>query len=508
MWEVVGEPALTRLGLYEPEDRTYGRAEIPFSPMEKRLHANPDVTVWFGKAMHPNGLDWSWYQVWEDRAAIKRTGRVADMIFVHGTGVHSGTLASHSRRYLDAGFRLIVPDLVSHGYSTGLHVYQRHLSAYTEGLHAVLHDVARRDDDSENDGKPRRKAERRTTFMLGLSFGGLVAHMYALHYPHSLREEEQGDDEVPIDGIIGVGPIIEYARSNIKIPWLLQQAIWYGDTYCGLGRVEVIVPHKKCLDKDPKVYKTLVTEDKRSHQGAFRVGHLLCIHFAAEEIQKRAHEIRHPTFVQQGGQDRVACHGAAINFIRDISSTDKRMAIYPVCQHVIYRKAKTEEEDLAGRVACVEDNVEWMCERSLSLSRARQLSIQSELTLYDEGNGSSASGSPPVTPALSEASFDGASSVTSYGGPQTPVTPKFDGEIPLKVMADADGAAFVAAVEKASSVDKSKLDHPLLAKAHHSTLPLLARLCPERKPRSHWRLHEALRPYDINTSRTVESEKA
>ncbi|PWN44336.1 alpha/beta-hydrolase, partial [Ceraceosorus guamensis] len=362
LWEVVGEPALTKAGLYEPADRTYGRTDVPFSPMEKRLHDNPDVTVWFGKAMLDNGKDWSWYQVWEDKKAMRKTGRNADMIFVHGTGVHSGTLASHSRRYLDAGFRLIVPDLISHGYSTGTHVYQRHLDAYTEGLHAVLHDVAKRDDEADGVER-RRKVERRTTFMLGLSFGGLVAHMYALHYPNSLREEAKGEYEVPIDGIIGVGPIIEYSRANVRIPWFLQQMIWYGDTYLGLGRVEVIVPHKKCLDKDPKVYKTLVTEDKRSHQGAFRVGHLLCIHFAAEMIQQRAHEIRHPTLVQQGGQDRVACHEAAINFIRDVSATDKKMTIYPVCQHVIYRKAKTEEEDLAGRVACVEDNVEWMCER-------------------------------------------------------------------------------------------------------------------------------------------------
>jgi len=506
LWEVVAEPALTKAGLYEPADRTYGRSDIPWSPMEKRLHSNPDLTVWFGKAMMNNGKDWAWYQVWEDKAAQKKTGRKADMIFVHGTGVHSGTLASHSRRYLDAGFRLIVPDLISHGYSTGVHVYQRHLSAYTEGLHVVLHDVARRDDAAENDGVPRPKADRRTTFMMGLSFGGLVAHMYALHYPNSLREEPNGEFEVPVDGIIGVGPIIEYSRANVRIPWFLQQLIWYGDTYCGLGRVEVIVPHKRVLDKDPKVYKTLVTEDKRSHQGAFRVGHLLCIHFAAEEIQKRAHEIRHPTFVQQGGQDRVACHEAAINFIRDISSPDKKMTIYPVCQHVIYRKAKTEEEDLAGRVACVEDNVEWMCERSpvAGVARQRQYSVSSECTLVDEDGNLST----PVTPALSETSFDADSSYSgTFSGPQTPITPfnaAFqNGDIPVK-LALTDNGYFNPALSQ--DLRKKDVEHPLLAKAHSSTLPLLNRLCRERYFRTNWKLHEALRPYDIEVTQKAKLE--
>ena len=81
LWELWGEPILIGLRLYEPKDRTYGRSEIPFSHMEKRLHDNPDVTVNFYKAIMPNGKDWVWYQVWEDKAAQRATGRRADMVF-------------------------------------------------------------------------------------------------------------------------------------------------------------------------------------------------------------------------------------------------------------------------------------------------------------------------------------------------------------------------------------------------------------------------------------------
>lgn len=158
LWQVWIEPFLIFVHLYEPADRTYGRCDVPFSKMELRLHENPDVTVSFYKTMMPNGKDFVWYQVWEDKLAQRSTGRLADMVFCHGTGVHSGTLASHSRRYLDAGYRLIVPDLPSHGYSTGLHVYQARMRGYTDGVRQVIHDVARRDDELQGTRRPSRTA--------------------------------------------------------------------------------------------------------------------------------------------------------------------------------------------------------------------------------------------------------------------------------------------------------------------------------------------------------------
>lgn len=497
--------------------------------------------------MLPSGKDWSWYQVWEDKEAQRRTGRRADMIFVHGTGVHSGTLASHSRRYLDAGFRLIVPDLVSHGYSSGVHVYQRDMSAYTEGLHAVLHDVARRDDalwmelnDHEDDegaenrdyfgrehhnegsSTPRRpmKAERKPTFMLGLSFGGSVALMYALDYPLSLREEPRGQDEIPIDGIIAVGPILGQHRANVHIPLPLQWAIRGADLWLGAGRVEVLVPHKKILDKDPKVYKSLVTEDKRSHHGAFRVGHLLCIHEGMERLQAEAGKVRHPVYIQQGGQDRVACHEAAITWTRNISSEDKRMAVYPVCQHVIYRKAKTEEEDLAGRVACIEDNVDWICNRAPgTYGLAKTFSPQSSSASLSLAALSirKFSGSP-FDGHLGVGSFaDQSFSSSSSSGLSTPVSPTRDefsssfsssSEPDMTDIPPSPGPSFPSSPAEAKRSEKLEFStpnlaqfdhegHPLLAQAHHTTLPLLNRLCAERSYRPSWVLSQVLRPYDI-----------
>ncbi|GAC94135.1 lysophospholipase [Pseudozyma hubeiensis SY62] len=365
IWEVWGEPLAEGLGLYEPKDRSYGRCDIPFSAMEKRLYEKDDVEVTFHKVMLENGKDWVWYQVWQDPVAIRDTGRVADMIFVHGTGVHSGTLASQCRRYLDAGFRCIVPDLPSHGYSSGLHVYQSKMAGYCAGLHSVLHDVAKRDQKASlfPDTEPT-KLERRKTFMLGLSFGGLVAFSYALQYPASYRYDETDPTEIPIDGLVGVGPMVAYNPKYVVIHWLLRTLFISLLFIFRLGRLEVMVPHKKVVDKDPKVYDSLIMQDPRSHQGSFRIGHLWCIEMAMLELRSRQASIRHPIYIQMGGQDKVADNEVALNWIRSTSSNDRKYEVYPICQHVIYKKAKIQHDDLAGRITVIADNVAWMVERA------------------------------------------------------------------------------------------------------------------------------------------------
>lgn len=283
----------------------------------------------------------------------------------HGTGVHSGTLASQCRRYLDAGFRLIVPDLPSHGFSSGLHVYQRNMSGFCTGLHAVLHDVARNDQlASHFPSVTPTKLERRQTFMLGLSFGGLVAFSYALQYPASYRYDETDPNEIPIDGLIGVGPMVAYNAKFVVVSAVLQWVFRVLLFVFQLGRLEVIVPHKKVVDKDPKVYESLIMQDPRSHQGSFRIGHLYCIVSAMQALRDRAEEIRHPIYIQMGGEDRVADNEAALSWIRRTRASDKRYEVYPICQHVIYKKAKNQHDDLAGRISVIADNVEWMVERS------------------------------------------------------------------------------------------------------------------------------------------------
>ncbi|CCF52810.1 hypothetical protein NDA11_005791 [Ustilago hordei] len=326
----------------------------------------------------------------------KGYGKGADMIFVHGTGVLSGTLASQCRRYLDAGFRLIVPDLPSHGFSSGLHVYQKNMAGSCSGLNAVLHDVAARDQaESAFPGVRPSKLERRQTFMLGLSFGGLVAFSYALQCPASYRYDTSDTEEVPIDGLVGIGSMVAYNTRFVVVGTLLRWLLTVMLFIFRLGRLEVIVPHRKAVDKDPKVYESLIMQDPRSHQGSFRIGHLHCIVTAMQDLCDRAEEIRHPIYIQMGGEDRVADNGA-----------------------------KNQHDDLAGRISVIADNVEWMMERSPPtytgrVVQRRQLKLASyssegsttsrstsRTSLFDdeeEGDDSaSAATTVPTTPSLAD----------------------------------------------------------------------------------------------------------
>lgn len=116
-------------------------------------------------------------------------------------------------------------------------------------------------------------------------------------------------------------------------------------------------------------------------------------------LEANVKSFKHPLLIQQGGQDIVADTNIAFNYLTRTSTKkeDKEFWIYPVCQHVIYRKAKTEEEDKAGRVVVIGDNVEWMknkilvrkvqveeSEKKVKISRTE--SWTSGLTLVEEEN--------------------------------------------------------------------------------------------------------------------------
>ncbi|SOV09372.1 related to lysophospholipase [Ustilago sp. UG-2017a] len=222
IWQVWAEPLLESLGLYESADRSYGRWNVPFSAMEKRM--------------------WKLHFM---RLCCKM-GKIE-------SGIRFGRILKPQGIREDAGFRLIVPDLPSHGFSSGLHVYQKNMAGFCSGLNAVLHDVAAGDQaESAFPGVRPSKLERRQTFMLGLSFGGLVAFSYALQYPASYRYDTSDTEEVPIDGLVGIGAMVAYNTRFVVVGTLLRWLFTVMLFIFRLGRLEVILPHKKAVDKDPK----------------------------------------------------------------------------------------------------------------------------------------------------------------------------------------------------------------------------------------------------------------
>lgn len=91
----------------------------------------------------------------------------------------SGKFATHARQFLAAGYRIIVPDLPSHGRSTGIHVYVPDMSKLADALYGVLSDVLLQDSKlvKKEDGSV---SQRRKVFVAGQSLGGFCAALTCL----------------------------------------------------------------------------------------------------------------------------------------------------------------------------------------------------------------------------------------------------------------------------------------------------------------------------------------
>ncbi|KAH8927821.1 hypothetical protein BT69DRAFT_1330141, partial [Atractiella rhizophila] len=87
--------------------------------------------------------------------------------FQSNTFVTAGKFTDHCFFFLEAGYRLILPDLPSHGRSSGLHVYLTDFDQAVEGVRVVLEEVQRED---KKTGRKKGK-----WFIAGASFGGWVA---------------------------------------------------------------------------------------------------------------------------------------------------------------------------------------------------------------------------------------------------------------------------------------------------------------------------------------------
>lgn len=97
--------------------------------------------------------------------------------------------ASHARFFLDQGIRLIIPDLPSHGRSSGLHTHVKSTQQLPDAIHLVLREV-------------QQKAQgSRKLFIFGQSMGGYTVVNYA----------SRVQSEVRVDGVIALCPMLQIA---------------------------------------------------------------------------------------------------------------------------------------------------------------------------------------------------------------------------------------------------------------------------------------------------------
>lgn len=108
----------------------------------------------------------------------------ADIVWCHGINDYGGKFAIHAPFFLDAGYRLIVPDLPAHGRSTGLHCYIPDMEKLAEAVYQVLVDVLVAEGEANVDAEEGAAATvkpKRKIFVAGQSLGGFTAVLTCLY---------------------------------------------------------------------------------------------------------------------------------------------------------------------------------------------------------------------------------------------------------------------------------------------------------------------------------------
>lgn len=90
------------------------------------------------------------------------------LVIVHGYGEHGGRYESRLAPFLEAGFRVVIPDVRGHGRSDGGRGHVMAFDTYLDDLDRILADL-------------KTPAERCALF--GHSHGGLISIHYALRHP-------------------------------------------------------------------------------------------------------------------------------------------------------------------------------------------------------------------------------------------------------------------------------------------------------------------------------------
>ncbi|KAF8338157.1 Alpha/Beta hydrolase protein [Cantharellus anzutake] len=371
--EVVLVPLLSKFGI-RPADPTFGRYLLHDTEEEKKhisSHSHisirqrrvfispsnePGVFVKVGKGedvelkehelADARGKEWIFYKVWvsESEEAKKGKARGCDLVVSHGMCDYNGKWSPHVSSFLEMGFRVIAPDLAAHGRSTGTHVYLPSAFDLTEGLHAVLTDVA-------------RWSNPRKTFLAGTSLGGWTSLAYALRYPNPPSR---------LSGLYLMAPLIGVAPETMPpYPiYLIGIAL-----RSFLGRLPFTPAVKGNVSDDPRVEEECYA-DERCYHGDLRIATGLALLEGLKSLLPSASKVDFPLHISHGAKDRATDHKRSVEFIaavraaakeRDIS-VDVDCKTWDGYEHVMLKVGRDDEDD-AKRQAVLAHMREWLSDR-------------------------------------------------------------------------------------------------------------------------------------------------
>ncbi|KAF8578752.1 alpha/beta-hydrolase [Ramaria rubella] len=347
--DVFIKPLLTNLGLYTPTDPTHGRYLLETSPYEAEPEKDKDILVTSRRVFLESGKgenvkltqeeldssrkkEWIYYKVWE-----KGPGNNCDVVVLHGLNDYGGKWSSHVAHLLEKGFRIIAPDLPSHGRSTGLHVYITSSVQLLEAVNTVLFDVESLSD------------FRNKVFIVGSSLGGGIALNYCAHHVGGSR----------IAGIFCIAPMIGVAPETMPSP-ILRRAAQIMRFF--VPRLPFAKAVRGNVSDDPRVEEEFLA-DPRGYHGNLRISSglalLACMSYLTPTVIS---SFTTPFRIVHGSNDRATSYHHSVKFYEAASSQDKQLEIYDGYEHVML-KVGVDQKDDEQRQRVLKDLETWLLQR-------------------------------------------------------------------------------------------------------------------------------------------------
>ena len=234
------------------------------------------------------------------------------VIVLHGMGEHGGRYESLAKFLSGRGLEAVIPDLRGFGRSGGNRACVRRFHDFHEDLKAIHEFVAR-----NQKGLP--------LFLLGHSFGGLVASSYLAYC-----------DRPHLNGLVLSSPIFGIAVPIPKWRHFFGIACSYlAPDYSQATRVrpESLTHDTELLayyKEDPYIYQKISARLYRELVGMMK---------RRFDIAGR---IRVPVLVAQAGEDAVVDKDETVRFFNSLASADKELELYSSFYHEILNETGRE----------------------------------------------------------------------------------------------------------------------------------------------------------------------
>ncbi len=248
-------------------------------------------------------------QRWKPSATPK-----ALVLITHGVAEHSDCYHNFAETLAAEHLEVWAWDLPGHGKSYGQRGYVTSFSEYTDRLKEVLSEV-------------RRQADAKIpVFLVGHSMGGMIVFQFALQNPNA-----------PIKAYILSSPAFGV---KVQVPFLKDQAARF------LVHVapKLTIPHQityEELTRDTELVKRYYKDPLRHTK--FSAPLYLGILDSMESALTHARDFKTPVFIQAAGQDQIVDVLATQELFTKISSTQKKLKVYPESYHEIYNDTNKQE---------------------------------------------------------------------------------------------------------------------------------------------------------------------